>query len=209
VSNKDYFLKPNMFADIRISSGSNQPILVVPSESVIRTGKQNRVVLALGDGAFKSVEVSIGQIFERDIEVLSGLMEGDLVVSSAQFLLDSESSVSSDFMRVDKNPSANFGVDSARSNDGGMNEMESMGEMNSMSMSEPTWVMATIDDVMPDERILRLTHEDIDDWGMPAMTMNFVVLDSVEFNQLQIGATIEVMLQKPDTGMFEIMDVKL
>jgi Cu(I)/Ag(I) efflux system membrane fusion protein len=111
-------------------------------------------------------------------------------------------------MRVDKNASANFGVDSASSNDGGMNEMESIGEMNSMSMTEPTWVMATIDDVMPDERILRLTHEDIDDWGMPAMTMNFVVLDSVDFSQLKIGATIEVMLQKPDTGMFEIMDVK-
>ncbi|MFT5276461.1 MAG: Cu(I)/Ag(I) efflux system membrane fusion protein [Glaciecola sp.] len=200
-SNEDYFLKPNMFANVTIYTRDDalslvdSSSLVVPSEAVIRTGTQNRVVLALGEGEFKSVEVRIGQVFERDIEILSGLMEGDLVVISAQFLLDSESSISSDFMRIDS--------DSAASAD-----MSGMNSMSGMNMSKPTWVSATVDDLMPDERMVKLTHEDIDEWGMPGMTMNFVVLDSVDFTQLKVAARIEVQLQKPETGMFEIMDVK-
>ena len=71
-NNEDYFLKPNMFAQVSIFTSlppmnrvvTEQPNIVVPSEAVIRTGSQNRVVLALGDGKFKSVEVLIGNVVE-------------------------------------------------------------------------------------------------------------------------------------------------
>lgn len=98
--NEDMSLKPNMFANIRIEGESaNQP-LTIPREALIRTGTQDRVVLALGEGRFKSIEVGIGRIDTRRVEILSGLTEGDEIVTSAQFLLDSESSKSSDFMRM-------------------------------------------------------------------------------------------------------------
>lgn len=98
--NEDMSLKPNMFASIRIEAESpNQP-LTVPREALIRTGAQDRVVLALGDGRFKSIEVAVGRLDSQRVEILSGLAEGDEIVTSAQFLLDSESSKSSDFTRM-------------------------------------------------------------------------------------------------------------
>ncbi len=85
-------LKPNMFAKVAVQPKSSAALLVIPHEALIRTGEQNRVVLALGDGYFKSVEVNVGRFGEHYIEILQGLREGDHIVTSAQFLLDSESS---------------------------------------------------------------------------------------------------------------------
>ena len=93
-------LKPNMFAQVVIASGHGADTLVVPREALIRTGAQQRVVLALGEGRFKSVAVTIGAVGEEYVQVLTGLAEGDEVVVSAQFLLDSESSRTSDFRRM-------------------------------------------------------------------------------------------------------------
>ncbi|MFQ3199263.1 MAG: Cu(I)/Ag(I) efflux system membrane fusion protein, partial [Paraglaciecola sp.] len=61
-ANQDRLLKPNMFAQVTIHSDLNEQSLLVPRESVIRTGKQDRVVMALGEGKFKSVEVKLGQV---------------------------------------------------------------------------------------------------------------------------------------------------
>ena len=60
----------------------------------------NRVVLAMGEGKFRSVLVKIGLENQDVVEVLSGLEEGQKIVTSAQFLLDSESSISADFERM-------------------------------------------------------------------------------------------------------------
>jgi Cu(I)/Ag(I) efflux system membrane fusion protein len=73
----------------------------VPREAVIRAGSENRVVLAQGEGRFRSAAVQLGRVGERDAEILDGLAAGDTVVVSAQFLLDSESSKSADLMRMD------------------------------------------------------------------------------------------------------------
>ncbi|EKP0304739.1 efflux RND transporter periplasmic adaptor subunit [Aeromonas veronii] len=98
--NPDEFLKPNMFAQLNIKVGGAQKNLVVPNEAVIKTGSQNRVVLSLGDGRFKSVEVTLGSQLNEYIVITSGVEEGDEIVRSAQFLLDSESSINSDFQRM-------------------------------------------------------------------------------------------------------------
>ena len=99
-NNDDEVLKPNMYAQIKIESFDDSEKLVVPSEAVIRTGHSNRVVLALGEGRFKSINVSLGNSYDDYIEIIAGLEDGDLIVSSAQFLIDSESSKSSDFSRM-------------------------------------------------------------------------------------------------------------
>jgi Cu(I)/Ag(I) efflux system membrane fusion protein len=217
-NNEGYFLKPNMFAQVSIStqlSSMDEPKVAVPSEAVIRTGSQNRVVLALGEGKFKSVEVSIGNVVETEsgsyTEILSGLMDGDKVVTSAQFLLDSESSISSDFMRIGGDlPSLDAMSEGDDMDMDDMDDMSSMhgGGMSMGSMSEPTWVEATVDEAMPDERMVRLTHGDIDDWGMPGMTMNFTVAESVDFAQLEVGKSYQVQITKPGSGMFEVIGVK-
>ena len=98
--NADGRLKPNMYAQVTIHAGSDEKVLMVPREAVIRTGSQDRVVLALGEGRFKSLEINLGRQDDQFAEILDGLIEGDRVVTSAQFLLDSESSKTSDFMRM-------------------------------------------------------------------------------------------------------------
>jgi Cu(I)/Ag(I) efflux system membrane fusion protein len=105
-ANEDRVLKPNMFAQVVIQAGPLVRALVVPREAVIRTGKQDRVVLALGEGRFASRVVELGRVGEHYIEILEGLAEHDEVVVSAQFLLDSESSKSADLKRMDSGDSA-------------------------------------------------------------------------------------------------------
>lgn len=98
--NPDALLKPNMFASLQLTPQMQQKRLLIPREAVIYAGKMDRVVLALGDGRFKSVLVTLGLENKKSVEVLSGLTEGQKVVTSAQFLLDSESSISADFERM-------------------------------------------------------------------------------------------------------------
>ena len=99
--NPDQALKPNMFAQVTIRhSEEGEEVLLVPNESIIRDGIQDRVVLALEEGKFKSVEVTLGRRGDERTEVLGGLIPGDHVVTSAHFLLDSESSITSDFKRM-------------------------------------------------------------------------------------------------------------
>ncbi len=99
--NPDAFLRPGMFAQMEIATAAGEERLLVPREALIRTGSQSRVVLALGEGRFRSVAVEVGRIAGEQAEILSGVEAGDRIVTSAQFLIDSESSRSSDFTRMD------------------------------------------------------------------------------------------------------------
>ncbi|MEH6515901.1 MAG: efflux RND transporter periplasmic adaptor subunit [Halioglobus sp.] len=99
-SNEGGELRPNMFAQVIIHADGGGETLVVPREALIRTGEQDRVVLALGEGRFKSIAVRSGRYSSEYAEILDGLDPGDTVVASAQFLLDSESSRTSDFKRM-------------------------------------------------------------------------------------------------------------
>jgi Cu(I)/Ag(I) efflux system membrane fusion protein/cobalt-zinc-cadmium efflux system membrane fusion protein len=90
--NPSFELKPDMFADIKIATQSRKLQLVVPSEAVIRTGKRNTVFLVEGGGKFRPRNIVLGP--EGDgglVAVEEGLSEGDSIVTSAQFLIDSES----------------------------------------------------------------------------------------------------------------------
>ncbi len=101
LNNDDRALKPGMFGTLTIRPArATAPTLLIPREALIRTGEQNRVVLALDGGRFKSVAVTPGRIGRETVEILAGLDAGDRIVSSAQFLIDSESSKTSDFVRM-------------------------------------------------------------------------------------------------------------
>ncbi len=90
--NPDLVLKPDMYADVRIESRQSGEGLLVPSEAVIRSGERNLIFVARGDGKFTPREVTLGLKAEGGkMEVLSGLAPGEVVVTSGQFLLDSES----------------------------------------------------------------------------------------------------------------------
>ncbi|WP_176491133.1 MULTISPECIES: efflux RND transporter periplasmic adaptor subunit [Microbulbifer] len=100
VDNPDRTLRPGMFVRLQLD-GPELQALTIPREALIRTGRMERVVLAEGDGRFRSVRVRSGREFGERVEILEGLKAGARVVTSAQFLLDSESSVSADLERMD------------------------------------------------------------------------------------------------------------
>jgi Cu(I)/Ag(I) efflux system membrane fusion protein len=102
--NADGTLLPGMFVELNIQGGQTSRQLLVPRESIIRTGQSDRLVLALGEGAFKSVNVDVGRVGDHYAEIIDGVMSGDTVVLSAQFLIDSESSKTSDFLRMSAMP---------------------------------------------------------------------------------------------------------
>ena len=75
--------------------------ITIPSEALIRTGTRNAVVLAIGQGRFRPVDVTPGSEFDDSIEILKGLKAGDVVVTSGQFLIDSEANVRASFSRME------------------------------------------------------------------------------------------------------------
>ena len=93
LANRGYRLRPGMFATVHLSNDA-RPALLVPSEAVIRTGKRVLVMLAEKKGHYRPAEVRIGRDAGGQTEILAGLGEGEKVVASGQFLLDSEASLS-------------------------------------------------------------------------------------------------------------------
>jgi len=98
--NADELLMPNMFVEATIFGGPKRDVLILPREALILSGERELVVKALGGGRFQPVELTTGMWRGHQVEVLSGLEEGDEVVVSGQFLIDSESSLQASFLRM-------------------------------------------------------------------------------------------------------------
>ncbi len=94
------YVPGGMTAVVRLEVDPLPDVLLVPREAVIVTGKGARVVLALGDGRFQPREVDAEDFGEDQIVIHSGLEEGERVVVSAQFLLDSEASLQAGLRRI-------------------------------------------------------------------------------------------------------------
>ncbi|MBG57815.1 MAG: efflux transporter periplasmic adaptor subunit [Porticoccus sp.] len=99
-NNPDLALKPGMYATVAIDGAPRHGVVHVPSQAVIRTGDQERVILALGDGHFRPAQVHTGLESEGRVEILEGLGEGEQIVISSQFLMDSEASMDASLLRM-------------------------------------------------------------------------------------------------------------
>ena len=178
--NPDFQLKPNMFAQVSIHANQADSAIIVPKEAVIRTGKQDRVVLALGDGQFKSIEVTIGRVDKDSIEILSGLNEDDVVVTSAQFLIDSESSKSSDFKR-----------------------------MTHDEVPNSIWMQGEVNSVMTGHRMVNITHGPAEAWDWPEMTMDFNVAENVDVDSLKSGQSLHFEVSKTEDSGYEVSGIHI
>ena len=92
IPNPELLLKPEMYAEARLSYSLGER-LAIPEAAVMRTGEHSYTFRDRGDGSLVPVEVGLGVRVEGYYEVLSGLKAGDRVVTSANFLVDSESSI--------------------------------------------------------------------------------------------------------------------
>lgn len=99
--NENYELKPGMYSSVRIKSEIGKEVLSIPEESVIWSGERTLIFLALGEGRFASRDVKLGALSgDGYYEVLSGIQPGETVVTSGQFLLDSESKLKESLQKM-------------------------------------------------------------------------------------------------------------
>ncbi|EGR2795128.1 efflux RND transporter periplasmic adaptor subunit [Vibrio navarrensis] len=173
-------LKPNMFANITLQPVSDSEVLTVPKSSVIRSGGMTRVVLAEGEGKYRSARIETGREADDKVEVLQGLNQGDRIVTSAHFMLDSESSQSADLSRIN-------GVEAP---------------------AETAWAKGEITDLMADHGMLTINHQPVPEWNWPGMTMNFNAAQGVDLTGLAKGQAIEFEMQKTDDGQYQIVAIK-
>ncbi|MBS0053997.1 efflux RND transporter periplasmic adaptor subunit [Yersinia sp. Marseille-Q3913] len=105
LENPQQKLKPGMYLSVQSASADKlQPVLAIPQEALLMSSNRNTVLLAQGEGHFKPVEVSAGQTQDGWVEIKSGLNVGQLVVTSGQFLIDSEASLQSALPQMDDTP---------------------------------------------------------------------------------------------------------
>ena len=95
LSNPDFALLPDMYADVEISTGSAERVIAVPASSVIDNGARQVVLRDLGNGRFEPREVKPGRRGDGFVEVMDGVREGDKVVVNGNFLIDAESNLQS------------------------------------------------------------------------------------------------------------------
>jgi Cu(I)/Ag(I) efflux system membrane fusion protein len=93
LANPEGRLVPGMFATIDFAQAARRDVLLVPTEAVIQTGKRSVVIVAQGDGRFAPVDVEVGLDRDGRTEIRKGLVAGQKVVVSGQFLVDSEASL--------------------------------------------------------------------------------------------------------------------
>lgn len=117
-------LKPNMYANVKIFGGAKNNTIVIPLEGLIRTGREERVIIALGDGKFEARNVKAGIESGNYVEILEGVNEGEKIVTSGQFLIDSEASMRASLNRMTEPSGA-----------GASNETDMSSEADSKTMS--------------------------------------------------------------------------
>ncbi|HEB83322.1 MAG TPA: efflux RND transporter periplasmic adaptor subunit [Gammaproteobacteria bacterium] len=166
-------LKPNMYANIKIYGGATEDTIVIPLEALIRTGREERVIISLGDGRFEARQVTAGIESGDYVEILEGLDAGETVVTSAQFLIDSEASMRASLNRMED--PAKEAADTA------VKSVTGSGVVQSINM---------------DEKTINLQHEPIDELGWPAMTMDFDVMPDVDLGQLSVNEKVMFQLEK-------------
>lgn len=179
--NPDELLKPNMFSRLTIHSNSDANVLFVNREAIIRSGQMERVVKALGGGRFLSVAVKTGSESGDFIEIIKGLKENDSIVTSAQFLIDSESSLTASFERM---------------------------EEPMVMESRQTWVDGEIVNVMADHNMLTIQHQAIPDWGQPQMRMDFTVNENIDLSRLKAKDKIHFLLEEQSGGSMELIKIE-
>ncbi len=185
--NPDETLRPNMFARVLIYGSETEPTLHIPRAAIIRGGVADRVVLALGDGRFRSQVVEVGMEAGDRVEIRSGLSLDDQIVVSGQFLIDSESNIDAEFSRLNQSDPESASV-----------EQESRANVSAVVVA-----------LEPEQSAVRLQHEAIPAWDWPAMTMSLPVVDLGLLEELEVGSSVQVTIERAESGAYVVIAIEL
>ena len=176
--NPDETLKPNMYANVSIYGGAKEDVLSVPREALIRSGGTERLIIAKGKGRFAQRIVVAGMESGAFVEIKSGVSAGEKVVTSAQFLIDSEAGMKASLARM-TDP-----------------EAEKMSDKEMAAMNEPAKGSGVISSLMIDHGMITLEHKAIESLGWPEMTMDFITQEGVSLKGLSVGDAVDFELTK-------------
>lgn len=182
LDNKDGRLSPGMFVALALSAPDEQAQLLVPNEAVITTGQRNVVVTVNPDGAFGVANVTVGAEQDGRTAILSGLTEGQSIVLSGQFLIDSEASLKSTVSRLETAPAQVMG--------------DGMTKESNMAASHAT--QGTITAI--DKTSITLNHEAVQSLNWPPMTMSFALPADGSPGDLKIGDRVNFTFVATDGG---------
>jgi len=182
--NRDERLKPNMYAQVSIFGTLQPSALSIPREALIRAPGRDRVVVALGEGRFHVHEVMTGMESGDWVEIIAGIEEGDRVVTSAQFLIDSEASLS-----------------------GSVRRLESVPETPAQRLAESVFASGKVEAVDSQRRRLRVSHGPIEALAWPSMTMEFDVDREVRLDGIAAGQDIRFALRQEHAGHWVVSQV--
>jgi len=177
-------MKPNMYASVTIFGKPHPGALSIPREALIRGQEIDRVVVALGEGRFTVHEVMTGIESGGWQEIIAGLDEGDEVVTSAQFLIDSEASLSGSIHRLDEHD--RHGTDTG---------------------DQTAFGSGIVDAVDAAARRIRISHGPIEALGWTAMTMEFDVLPGVDLDNVKAGQNVHFSLSYTRAGDYAISSI--
>lgn len=173
--NPDGRLRPGLTAQVHLNRSTEQSVLWVPSEAVIRTGRRALVMLAADAGRYRPVAVQLGQESDGKTAIVKGLEEGQKVVTSGQFLLDSEASLK--------------GIVAS-------SEEESPPSAAASSFHEADGQIVEIND-----KEVTLAHGPFKTLGMPGMTMTFPLATPALMLGLKTGDKVRVAVSQTDDGL--------
>ena len=176
-------LRPNMFARVTILAEGTEPVLHVPAEAVIRGGRTDRVVLAAESSIYRSVPVVLGMEVDARVQILDGLQEGDSIVTSGQFLIDSESNIEVAIARYEE-------------------------QKKEAERPSKVKVNAVIRSTNREEMKIRVKHDRIPEWKWGSMTMNLKVAEESLFDGLESGQEVVLELEKKSEGGTFIIDIQ-
>jgi len=174
-------LKPNMYAQVSIFGTLQPSALSIPREALIRAPGRDRVVVALEEGRFHVHEVMTGMESGDWVEIIAGVEEGDRVVTSAQFLIDSEASLA-----------------------GSIRRLESVPETTAQRLAENVFASGKVEAVDTQRRRLRISHGPIEALAWPSMTMEFDVDREVRLEGIASGQDLRFALRQEHAGHWVI-----
>ena len=184
LANPGGLLKPGMFAQLELAVGARNKVLTVPVSAVIDSGARQLLLVQVGDakeGRFEPREVKIGARSENYLEVLSGLREGEAVVTSANFLIDAESNL--------KAAIAGFGPGGVAASGAAMAEAASP-----MAPASPAatghQAQGKVVEVDAKSLTVTLSHGPVASLKWPAMTMEFALANSALLKDLKPGVPV-------------------
>src|SRR5512135_1612111 len=194
IANPQRLLKPAMFANVEIGLGKAAKVLTVPVSAVIDSGTRQVVLVRLAEGRFEPRTVTLGNRSDDYVEVVNGVGEGEQVVTSANFLLDSESNLKAALSGFGEHATHSAAPASAAPDDRtAPAQQKTVGHV----------AQGTLDSINSDGTV-SITHGPIKSLGWPGMTMDFTLANSSLVAGIKPGSAISFEIVEREPGVWVI-----